>query len=106
MGKLYRKTPCPHCRKPVSSAGFAWGPHLKACRRKLLAKLPKRATSKKAVLAKYPQAACIAVSECTLAVFKSGVLSSADLLGMSHTERGAWATAAKHIARADSATKT
>lgn len=36
MKKIYPKRACPHCGKPTSTAGLAWGKHVPACRRKAL----------------------------------------------------------------------
>jgi hypothetical protein len=46
------------------------------------------------VLSRFPAAACIEVSGCTFGIFKNGVINSADLLALAHTERAAWTVAA------------
>lgn len=55
-------------------------------------------TPKQRVMKRFPKAACIEASGCTYAVFSCGVIDSAALLGLGHTQREAWAAAAQKIA--------
>lgn len=57
----------------------------------------KKLTSKQSVLKKFPRASCIEVSGCTFAVFSCGVIDSATLLALAHTQRQAWIEAARKI---------
>ena len=49
------------------------------------------------VLKKFPKAACIEVSGCTLAVFSCGVIDTTTLLALGHTKREAWIEAERKL---------
>lgn len=57
----------------------------------------RKLTPKQRVLKRFPKAACIEVSGCTVAVFSCGVIDSATLLALAHTRRQAWIEAARKL---------
>lgn len=71
----------------------------------LVRRANKNLTPKMRVLKKFPKAACIEVSGCTVAVFSCGVIDSSTLLAMGHSPRQAWDTAAKSLRRVDRTTE-